>query len=111
MNTAEKRKEMDELKSEYDELKKQLEIETKERKKIEEAYVELVQMKNQLIASMNGEGDALGLMIKYIKKYKKYLKKKIWFLWFCDHKELIQKYCLFPVHFCKTLILISFFVK
>ena len=67
MNTAEKRKEMDELKSEYDELKKQLEIETKERKKIEEAYVELVQMKNQLIASMNGEGDALGLMIKYIK--------------------------------------------
>ena len=68
LNTAEKRKEMDELKSEYDELKKQLEIETKERKKIEEAYVELVQMKNQLIASMNGEGDALGLMIKYIKK-------------------------------------------
>ena len=67
LNTAEKRKEMDELKSEYDELKKQLEIETKERKKIEEAYVELVQMKNQLIASMNGEGDALGLMIKYIK--------------------------------------------
>lgn len=30
LNTAEKRKEMDELKAEYDELKKQLEIESKE---------------------------------------------------------------------------------
>ena len=59
LNTAEKRKEMDELKNEYDELKKQLEIESKQRKKLEESYVELVQAKNALISSMTGEADAL----------------------------------------------------
>merc|ERR1712226_1655855 len=59
LNTAEKRKEMDELKTEYEELKKQLEIETKARKKIEDTYVELVQAKNAILAGLTGETDAL----------------------------------------------------
>ena len=59
LNTSEKRKEMDELKSEYEELKKQLEIETKERKKIEDIYIELVQAKNAIISGLTGETDSL----------------------------------------------------
>jgi myosin heavy subunit len=60
LNSSEKKKEMDELQSEYDELKKQLEIETKARKLLEDTYVKLVQGKNSIIAAMNGETDALG---------------------------------------------------
>nr|CAO78752.1 myosin [Oikopleura dioica] len=59
LNSAEKRKEMDELKTEYDDIKKQLEIETAMRKKLEDAYVKYTQEKNKFIAMMNGEGDAL----------------------------------------------------
>ena len=60
LNSAEKRKEMDELKAEYEEMKKELEKEVKRRKELEEQYIELVQAKNTLSQRLSGETDALG---------------------------------------------------
>merc|ERR1711990_209042 len=59
LNSAEKRKEMDELMAEYNEMKKQLEIEIKKRKELEESYVDAIQGKNNLNQRLNGETDAL----------------------------------------------------
>ena len=59
LNSAEKRKEMDELMAEYNEMKKQLEIEVKRRKELEESYVDAIQGKNNLSQRLNGETDAL----------------------------------------------------
>ena len=56
LNSAEKRKEMDELKAEYEEMKKELEKEVKRRKELEEQYIELVQAKNTLSQRLSGQG-------------------------------------------------------
>lgn len=56
LNSAEKRKEMDELKAEYEEMKKELEKEVKRRKELEEQYIELVQAKNTLSQRLSGLG-------------------------------------------------------
>jgi len=58
LNTAEKRKEMDELLAEYEVMKKELESETKLRKKLEQDHVKLIQKKNKLMADLHGENDA-----------------------------------------------------
>ena len=59
LNTAEKRKEMDELLVEYETMKKELEQETKMRKELEAEHVKLVQKKNKLISEFAGESDAV----------------------------------------------------
>ena len=59
LNTAEKRKEMDELLVEYDSMKKELETETKLRKKLEAGHVKLIQAKNKLLQDFSGENDAV----------------------------------------------------
>ena len=64
LDTAEKRKEMDELLTEYDEMKKQLEIETKERKRLESERSKLIQLKNKLISTFEG-------LLNFVKKFRK----------------------------------------
>ena len=59
LNSAEKRKEMDELKAEYDAMKEELEREVKRRKELEESYVDIVQAKNAMNQRLTGEQDAL----------------------------------------------------
>ena len=55
LNSAEKRKEMDELKAEYDAMKEELEREVKRRKELEESYVDIVQAKNAMNQRLTGE--------------------------------------------------------
>ena len=59
LNTAEAAKEMAELAEEYDVMKKQLEIESKERKRLEADHAKLIQLKNNLIQTFAGETDAV----------------------------------------------------
>ena len=59
LNTAEKRKEMDELVAEYDEMKKELDVIQKERKRLEAEHTKIIQMKNNLMNQFAGENDAV----------------------------------------------------
>ncbi|CBY39562.1 unnamed protein product [Oikopleura dioica] len=59
LNTAEKKAEFDELLKEYEEMKKELEIESKRRKQLEQEYSKFIQLKNRLISEFAGETDAL----------------------------------------------------
>ena len=59
LNTAEKRKEMDELLVEYETMKKELAAESKMRKKLEADHVKLVQAKNKLLQNFASEDDAV----------------------------------------------------
>ena len=59
LNTAEKRKEMDELVAEYDEMKKELEVIQKERKRLEAEHTKIIQLKNNLMNQFAGENDAV----------------------------------------------------
>ena len=59
LNTAEKKAEFDELLTEYEAMKKELEIESKRRKQLESDHVKFVQLKNRLISDFTGETDAL----------------------------------------------------
>ena len=58
LNSAEKRKEMDELVVEYETMKKELDIESKQRKKLEAEHIKLIQGKNRLLQNFAGESDA-----------------------------------------------------
>ena len=59
LNTTEKAKEMEELLEEYEAMCKELEAETKIRKKLEQEHVQLIQMKNKLSNDFAGENDAI----------------------------------------------------
>merc|ERR1719454_785460 len=59
LNTTEKAKEMEELLEEYEAMVKELEQETKIRKKLEQEHVQLIQMKNKLSNDFAGENDAI----------------------------------------------------
>ena len=59
LNTAEKRKEMDELLEEYEAMKKELEATTKERKRLEAEHQRIIQLKNNLMNQFAGENDAV----------------------------------------------------
>merc|ERR1719153_522859 len=59
LNTTEKAKEMEELLEEYEAMCKELEQETKIRKKLEQEHVQLIQMKNKLSNDFAGENDAI----------------------------------------------------
>ena len=59
LNTAEKRKEMDELLEEYEAMKKELEVTTKERKRLEAEHQRIIQLKNNLMNQFAGENDAV----------------------------------------------------
>merc|ERR1711990_772545 len=59
LNTTEKAKEMEELLEEYEAMCKELEQETKIRKKLEQEHVQLIQMKNKLMNDFAGENDAI----------------------------------------------------
>ncbi|CBY23552.1 unnamed protein product [Oikopleura dioica] len=59
LNTAEKKAEFDELLKEYEEMKKELEVESKRRKQLEQEYSKFIQLKNRLISEFAGETDAL----------------------------------------------------
>merc|ERR1711937_422411 len=59
LNTTEKAKEMEELLEEYEAMCKELEAETKARKKLEQEHIQLVQLKNKLSNDFAGENDAI----------------------------------------------------
>merc|ERR1711990_788590 len=59
LNTAEKQKEMAELADEYEIMKKQLDVESKERKRLEADHAKLISLKNNLISQFAGENDAV----------------------------------------------------
>jgi len=59
LNTAEKKKEMDELLGEYEEMKKELDVIQKERKRLEAEHHKIIQMKNNLMNQFAGENDAV----------------------------------------------------
>merc|ERR1712123_130863 len=59
LNTTEKMKEMEELLTEYEAMVRELEVETKQRKMLENEHIQLVQMKNRLQNDFAGENDTI----------------------------------------------------